>query len=55
MYNELKVCEVQKSLIHKRMQSKKELARKEIINTEVQVLFSDILKKQINKRKEMIV
>lgn len=47
----LKVCEIQKSLIHKQMQPKRELARKKIIDEESQVLFSDILEKQINKRK----
>ena len=47
----LKVCEIQKSLLHKQMQSKRELARKKIIDEELQMLFADILKIEINKRK----
>lgn len=52
MYNELKVCEIQKSLIHKRMQPKRELARKKIIDDECKILFDDILKRKINNMKE---
>lgn len=52
MYNTLKVYEIQKNLLHRQMQPKRELARKKIINEEFKILFADILEREINNRKE---
>lgn len=48
---ELKVHEIQKSLVKQHMTPKHKQARKRIIDDETKILFSDILIKQINKIK----